>query len=91
MKTCYYQIDEDGRFGWYLAEWTDTPACKCIMSVVEGETIQLDALNRMRDNGMITDKELHAIYAFDGIHGKDYDFEIIKKIADRFKVELMQK
>lgn len=90
MKTCYYE-KEDGTFGWHLEGWTDTPACKCIMSVAAGKIVQLDALNKLRDDGVITPDELHAIYAFDAIHGKDDDFEIIKKLAKRVKVELVLK
>ncbi len=91
MKACYYKKNEDEEYGWYLEEWTDTPACKCIMAVAEGKTVQLNELDRLCDDGVITPDELHAIYAFDGGRGKDEDSEIIKKLADRVKVELVQK
>jgi len=90
MKTCYYE-KENGEYGWYLQEWTDTPACKCIMSVAEGRTLELNKLNKLWLDGTITDDELMAIRAFDWGHGKEEHLEVIKKIAEKAKVELVQK
>lgn len=89
-KTCYY-VEKEGRFRWYLPDDKDTPACKCIMSVAEGKTVQLNELNRLFYDGVITDKELDSIYRFDGRRGLDKDLEIIKKLAKRIKVELVRK
>jgi len=90
MKTCYYK-KEDGEFSWWLPEWTDTPACKCIMSVAEGRTLQLNKLNRLHKKGALTMEELLAIRAFDWEHGEDIDLEAIKKLAKRVKVKLVRK
>lgn len=90
MKTCYYEI-ENGEYGWYLEQWTDTPACKCIMAVAQGKTLELSKLNKLCLDGKISQIELFAIRAFDWGHGEDQDLEIIKKIAEKAKVELVQK
>jgi len=68
--------------------WQGTPSCSCIMSIIEGETLGLDDLNRLLKNGKISKSEFTAIRNMDNVKGTKYGIKKIKAIAKRNKIEL---
>lgn len=99
LKECYYVELNDGdcpishfEFGWYLPSIViDTPACKCIMAVAEGKTIDMNELNEFLTRRTITPKEYHAIRNFDNLEGTINDLKVIEKLAKKVKVKLVRK
>ncbi len=94
LKICYY-VDYNYerayiRFGWYLTS-SDSPTCKCIMSVAEGKTIETNELNELLARRTITLEEYNAIRNFDGKDGTTDDLKTIKELAKKVKVKLVRK
>jgi len=98
LKECYYiENYENNRsvyygFSWYLPDiTTDSPACKCIMAVAEGESVPMDRLNELQTSGIISGLEYNAIRALDNQSGTIDDLKIIKKLAKKLKIKMVRK
>lgn len=82
MKVCKYTKWANG-YGW-VGE-----VCKsCIMAVALRKQIHMLDLHKLKNDGKLTETELGAIRSFDHETGTKEDLNILKILADSYKIKL---
>ena len=88
MKTCTYKkYKHTCGFGY---GWAGTSHQHCIWAVIKGKNIGYYDLKNLTEGGEMSYKELEAIKCFDYKIGDKQSLNIIKKLAERKGINLVE-